>query len=151
MPPFAPPPPPPPPKCNPATLSPPLKLPYVLKGIWKLLPQNTRLQRLPITSTLLQDIHSLWSKQPLTFDRVMLWAALCTGFIGFMRAGEFTADCLAEQPHLSTTDVSVDSHENPQIVTLHSRRSKTDQFSRGTHIYLGRTHGIPCPVAGRLL
>lgn len=135
------------------TCSPPPKLPYVLKGIQKLSPQHSRSQRLPITPNLLQQIHSLWSKQPLTFDKVMLWAAFCTGFFGFMRAGEFTADvteCFSEQPHLATRDVAVDSHENPQIITIHLRRSKTDQFSKGTHIYLGRTQSTLCPVAAML-
>ena len=83
----------------------------------------------------------------------MLWAAFCTGFFGFMRADEFTTDStdgLAEQHPLLTTDVSVDSRINPQIITIHLRQSKTDRFSKGAHIYLGRTYSILCPVAALL-
>ena len=135
------------------TCQPPPRLPYVLKGIRKMAPQHVRSQRLPITPALLHNIHSLWSRQSPTFDRVMLWAAFCTGFFGFMRAGEFTTtfmDNLTTRPYLSTADVTVDSHENPQILTIHLRHSKTDQFSKGTYIYLGRTHTILCPVTAIL-
>ena len=61
-----------------ATPSP--KLPYVLNGIRRASPQHTRIQRLPVTPALLSSIHSLWSQQPITFDKTMLWAAFCTGF-----------------------------------------------------------------------
>ena len=58
------------------TLQPPPRLSYVLRGIREMAPQHVRSQRLSITPTLLHSIHSLWSLQSLTFDRVMLWAAL---------------------------------------------------------------------------
>ena len=51
---------------------------------------------------------------------------------------------------LSTADVTVDSHENPQILSIHLPHNKTDQFSKGTHIYLGRIHTILCPVSAIL-
>ena len=132
------------------TLPPSPRLPYILKGIRKSSPQRARHQRLPITPGLLRSIHSLWSQQPLTFDRIMLWATFCTGFFGFMRAGEFTVSNLLEPPCLSLADVKIDSHENPHILTLHLRRSKTDQFARGAHIYLGRTQTVLCPVSALL-
>ena len=132
------------------TLPPSPRLPYVLKGIRNLAPEHSRLQRLPITPGLLRSIRSLWSQQPLTFDRVMLWAAFCTGFFGFMRAGEFTTNNFIEPPGLSLKDIAIDSHQNPQILTLHLRRSKTDPFGRGTHIHLGRTQTDLCPVSAML-
>ena len=135
------------------TLPPSPRLPYVLKGIRKQSPQHVRLQRMPITPSLLYNIHSLWSKEAITFDRVMLWAAFCTGFFGFMRAGEFTTTSthnLANQTYLSVADIAIDSHHNPQILTIHLRQSKTDQFSKGSHIYLGKTNTLLCPVSALL-
>ena len=135
-----------------ATPSP--KLPYVLNGIRRASPQHTRIQRLPVTPALLSSIHSLWSQQPITFDKTMLWAAFCTGFFGCMRAGEFTATSehipTNQQQYLASTDLTVNCHHNPQVITLHLRHSKTDQFSRGAHIYFGRTQSVLCPVSALL-
>ena len=71
----------------------------------------------------------------------MLWAACCTGFFGFLWAGEFT--CPSRRAYnsdmLSPRDISVDSHEQPTVVSVHLRRSKIDPFGDGVTIYLGRT------------
>ena len=48
---------------------------------------------------------------------------------------------------LSLGDISVDSLQNPQLVRIHLRRSKTDQLGRGADIFLGRTDDHLCPVA----
>lgn len=82
----------------------------------------------------------------------MLWAAFCLGFFGFMRSGEFTSP-LSQDPDtctLSVADVAIDSRQNPQILTILIRRSKTDQSGAGTHLYLGRTGNILCPVSAVL-
>ena len=54
-------------------------------------PHRTQRQRLPITPTILSDIYGQWQKQPLSKDRIMLWAAFTTCFYGFMRSGEICA------------------------------------------------------------
>ena len=89
---------------------------------------------------------------PLTFDRSMLWAAFCLGFFGFMRSGEFTTSPShrLDECTLSVTDVSVDSRQNPQVLTVLLRRSKTDQHGNGTHLHLGRTGTSLCPVSAVL-
>lgn len=77
----------------------------------------------------------------------MLWAACCTGFFGFMRAGEFTSPSSGGGPDvLSIGDVSVDSHTNPAIISILLRKSKTDVFGAGVRVYLGRGAGPICPV-----
>ena len=110
--------------------------------------------RLPITPDLLGHLFSFWSRVPQrdNYDAAMLWAACCVAFFGFMRAGEFT--CPSRQAFDSTMlaphDVTVDSHSHPTCVTVHLRRSKMDQFSRGVHIYLGKTGQAICPVSALL-
>ena len=83
----------------------------------------------------------------------MLWAAFCLGFFGFLRAGEFT--CPSRQTFvassmLSVSDVAVDSHENPQSLTIHLKWSKCDQYGVGVKIHMGHTFHTLCPVVALL-
>ena len=128
------------------------RLNYILKGVHKKSPEHKRAKRLPITPDLLRRIHSVWSQTPLTYDKVMLWAAYCLGFFGFLRAGEFTST-LPPPPGgsiLSVADITIDSRDNPQVLTVLLRTSKTDTFGMGTRLYLGRTGKSLCPVAAML-
>jgi hypothetical protein len=82
----------------------------------------------------------------------MLWAAFCTGFFGFLRAGEFTCpsrEAFAEHM-LSPRDVAVDSHTAPTHLTIHLKQSKTDPFSMGTTLHVGATGDTLCPVTALL-
>ena len=92
------------------------------------------------------------SQETPSFRNAMLWAACCLGFFGFLRAGEFTCTSTGNgtQGVISVADVSIDSRENPQLLTVHLRTSKTDPFSVGAYLYLGRTSTILCPVAAVL-
>lgn len=69
-----------------------------------------------------------------------------------MRSGEFTTSRSheADECTLLVTDVSVDSRQNPQVLTVLVRRSKSDQQGNGARLYLGRTGTIPCPVSAVL-
>ena len=127
-------------------------LAYVLHGIRRIGPSQSRPNCLPVTPELLRAIHQVWSAAPLDFDRTMLWAAFCLGFFGFMRSGEFTCPSTADYTPdmLSPSDVSVDSHSSPSILSIFLKRSKTDPFGAGLSIYLGQTHDILCPVSAVL-
>lgn len=107
---------------------------------------------MPITPQVLQHIYQVWSQDSPSFDRIMLWAAFCLGFFGFMRAGEFTCPSLgAFRPNmLSVRDVQVDSHTVPTRLAVHLRESKTDQFGIGATIHLGKTGTKLCPVVAML-
>ena len=47
--------------------------------------------RLPITPSILSRIHHFWSSSAADPETIMLWAAACTCFFGFFRAGELMA------------------------------------------------------------
>ena len=51
---------------------------------------------------------------------------------------------------LSVQDVSVDSYEQPSMVTVHLRQSKADPFGSGVDIHLGKTGQEICPVSALL-
>ena len=127
------------------------RLTYVLRGIRKITPDHQQRHRLPITTELLKALHCVWSSPPIQHNQVMLWAACCVGFFGFLRAGEFTCPVVdISEPPLTVHDIAVDSRSNPQVITVHLRQSKTDPFGAGCHVYLGRTNTTPCPVAAVL-
>ena len=124
------------------------RLDYALKGIRRVNTIGPRLKRLPITPAILRQIYGVWSRDPPTFDRTMIWAAFCLGFFGFMRAGEFTcpSHVAFTLDMLAPEDVAVNLHSSPTHMSVHLKRSKVDPFGAGTTIHLGATVDILCPV-----
>ena len=49
--------------------------------------------------------------------------------------------------HLSEGCVSLDSQNEPSVVRVHTKASKTDPFRKGVFVYLGKTRNELCPVA----
>ena len=129
-------------------------LQYVLRGIKRSPTHAPRQPRLPITPAILRLLKVVWSPLAVSDpDYIMLWAACCLGFFGFMRAGEFTATSVGDfdpSTSLCISDMSVDDRENPSMVCVVLRQSKTDPFRKGISIYLGRTYADLCPVAAIL-
>ena len=106
--------------------------------------------RLPITPAILRQIRALWAPKSQDFNYIMLWAVACTCFFGFFRLGELlvpTGQRFDSQQHLSILDLAVDNPVNPTVLQLYLKRSKTDQFHKGTNVYIGRTGDDLCPVA----
>ena len=127
------------------------QLEYVLKGIKRVQAHQAKPpnQRLPTTGDIMRSLHAVWISEPSDPDKVMLWAAACVGFFGFLRAGEFTSPSLnAFDPevHLCLSDVALDSHTSPSMVRLRIKQSKTDPFRLGVDVFLGSTGGNICPV-----
>ena len=109
--------------------------------------------RLPITPVILEKLRRVWNRDPSNPDHIMLWAACCVGFFGFLRSGEITSPEVGEfdpGQHLTVKDVSVDRMENPTAIAVKIRQSKTDPFRHGATIYLSRTNLPLCPVAALL-
>ena len=67
--------------------------------------------------------------------------------------GEFTVRSQEDfDPSFSLTlgDIAVDQHNNPSIVCIRLKQSKTDPFRRGVNVFLGRTNADLCPVTAIL-
>ena len=110
-------------------------------------------QRLPITPELLRAIRAVWGKKAHSQDSIMLWAAVCLCFFGFLRAGEMTVPSdHAYDPgvHLNFDDIAIDSKINPSIMRVTIKASKTDPFRQGIEIFVGRTHTDLCPIEAML-
>ena len=98
--------------------------------------------RLPITIDIMESLQRVWLGEPQNPDRIMLWAAACAGFFGFLRAREFTvpsAEAYDPSVHLNLSDLALDNHSNPTMVQLRIKQSKTDPFRQGVNVYLGKT------------
>ena len=126
------------------------RLEQVLRGIKKeqasTRPQRTRL---PITVHIMTQIYSVLKKSPTDYQSIMLWAACCTAFFGFLRVGEMTVPsqkAYDNSVHLSLDDVALDSRSNPTIIWLTIKQSKTDPFRMGVNLCLGITASVVCPV-----
>jgi len=129
------------------------KLSLVLRGIQRSKTGSAGKPRLPISPTILRQLKALWAGQAMDFNIIMLWAACCTAFFGFFRMGELTSPTMANRGPVdcvSVGDVAVDDRNNPSLVRIHLRKSKTDQLGKGADIYLGRTDEDLCPVAALL-
>ena len=121
-----------------------LQLQRLLRGIKRVQGSSTT-KRLPITIDLLKVIQR--SLDLNSWDHVMLWAACCLGFFGFLRAGEFTTNSSFDPSiHLTVGDVQADSLVDPTCFKVHIKCSKTDPFRVGCDIYVGRGNSLVCPV-----
>ena len=110
-----------------------------------------RPSRLPITPTVLRQLRSYWSTEVQSYDLALVWAICCTAFFGFFRLGELIEQSPTGPKGLSIADIAVDDVSNPKLLRIHLRRSKTDQFGAGVHIFLGATGCAICPVDAMLV
>ena len=97
----------------------------------------------------------MFSREPQSYNNIMLWAACCLAFFGFMRVWEFTIqnqDGYDKSSHLSISDISVNSRRQPNLLKVTIKQSKTDPFRKGANVYLGAklTQKPICPILGIL-
>ena len=121
-----------------------LQLQHLLRGIKHHQGSNLT-HRQSVTADLVSVLHrSLDLANP---DNVMLWAACCVDFFGFLRGGEFTVNSPFDPSlHLTLDDMQVDAPLNPQSVCVFIKCSKTDPFQKGCFVFLGRGSAPLCPV-----
>ena len=126
------------------------RLQIILKGIKKhqALTHPPRV-RLPITIQIFNQIRCILSHKRPSYSDTMLWATCCLAFFGFLRVSEFTipsANSYDSSCHLSFRDIAIDSRDNPRLMKIFIKQSKSDPFRRGVNIYLGATDSVICPV-----
>ena len=132
-----------------------LSLQQTLKGIQKTqTTTNPPRPQLPITVDIMQDIKHLLLHKPRCYTNTMMWAACCLAFFGFLRVSEFTIpaeDQYDQSCYLSFNDVSLDNRDNPHMLKITIKQSKTGPFCKGVDIlYLGATGHTLCPIKGIL-
>ena len=128
------------------------QLEYVTKGYKRAVPNHSR-TRLPITPPILSKLREEWEKLPVRPDGVMLWAAACTCFYGFLRAWEIvipTDTGFDPEVHLTQGDVRVNDVRDPQYLEVRLKASKTDPFRLGVSVFIGKTSSGNCPLAAIL-
>ena len=130
------------------------RLQQVLKGIRKRQAIGSpRKIRRPITIQIMAKIKSVLLKNPHEYHNIMMWAACCLAFFGFLRSSEFTVPSQVtydNEVHLSPNDIAVDNEANPQLLQVTIKQSKTDPFRQGARLSLGRTNSPICPVTAVL-
>ena len=115
------------------------------------LPHRQRI-RLPITLPVLRSIREQLDVSRAR-DRELTWAVASLAFFGFFRLGELlpeSEEAYARATHLSWGDVAINNAHQPTMLKIHLKRSKCDQFGRGTDVFVGRTTDEICPVAATL-
>ena len=118
----------------------------VLRGIRRSQGNSlTRVRRVPITIPMLHRIRQYLCLHFSTHDRHMVWSAVTMAFFGLLRSSEYTSPTARQYSHdtLTSSDVSVLAEK----MLINIRKSKTDQFRRGTIIRLFRLSSTLCPVA----
>ncbi len=131
------------------------RLHYVLRGVKRSQGEggDSSRERLPITPPLLRQIKAVWECRAGDPDYIMLWAACCLAFFGFLRAGEFTVPCdtgFDASIHLAWGDLAVVDPASPRVLSVHLKASKTDPFRKGITLFIGKVPSNLCPVSAML-
>lgn len=97
--------------------------------------------KLPITLDLLDAIKSV---VPKDYEGMLYLAAMCLGFYGCLRCGEFTVkNEFDSKKHLCKEDIVILNVDGTNVVRAHIKQSKTDHFNEGFYIYVA----CMCPHA----
>ena len=70
--------------------------------------------------------------------------------LGWLKTGYEKPEPLINRLHLAVGDLAVDNPEDPGMLQIDLKQSKTHQFHRGTNVCMGRTRDELCPVAAMM-
>lgn len=132
----------------PYTLDASLRLRRALRAITIKGSQHT--QKMPITFDILQRLHSVL---PLTYDGVVLRAAMDLAFFGCLRASEFCASSTnpTGSDYICLRDVGFASSQGIDYLRIRIKSSKTDTTRVGFTVCIGCTGSIVCGHCSVLL
>ena len=126
------------------------RLNYVLKDIRKTCSMNHQPREWePITFQIMERLHTVLSKHSGNYKDIMIWAACCLAYFGFLRVSEFTTsspDYFDSSTDLLLSDVALDNRVSSTTIQIILKQSKNDQFRAGITICLGKTTHAVCPV-----
>ena len=94
------------------------RLEYIVKGVKRKVTSMSASTRLPVTSDILRAMKGVWQSAPNRNKTLMLWAAACTCFFGFLRSGEVVIPLDKDYnpaSHLSFGDVCLNNTTDPQF------------------------------------
>ena len=124
-----------------------IKLQQTLRGIERSHYLPTQ-QKLPITFDLLCKFYIFLDRR--SPDDTVYWAAMTTAHFLFLRASEFTATdppSPATEAPLCIQDVAIQTTlTGEEHLSLHIRKSKTDQVQQGVWLYTGHSKHTVCAV-----
>ena len=124
------------------------RLYYLMRGIKRTQGRTRRRRkRAPITPKMLKDINiRLFNSSRVYEDKIMLWAALLTGFYGFLRVSEYTSARKTTFDPDSTLLFSDMMLKPDGSVSLLIKTSKTDPFRQGVVLRIAKNDSSLCPV-----
>ena len=125
------------------------RLELVLKGIKKEKAKSAPPSRLPITVEIMGSSKAILARNPTDYKNTLIWVACCLTFFGFLRCGEFTVpsqEAYDSDMHLSLADIALDGKNNPTVIQVTIKQSKTDPFRHGIELYLRKTGKDIYPV-----
>lgn len=120
------------------------RLQTIMRSVKRLQGPSVK-RRLPITfDILIRLCKALRTGAFSPFINLMLEAAFCVAFFGFLRCGEFTCPGMFDpDTNLTLSDVSLDDQGS---ISLTLKKSKTDPFRKGVTVHLFCTGHNICPV-----
>ena len=97
--------------------------------------------RLPITSSLMRCIKAQLAKSPSSHMSLLIWAACCTGYFGFLRCREFLVPDGTQYDasiHLLLADSTLNQSSSPWRITLNIKKSRQISSVRERRSFWGQ-------------
>lgn len=121
-----------------------IQLQNLIRGVKQVRRSSSDSTRLLITFEIMSTIHR--SLDLSEKDNIMIWAACCLGYFGFLRLSEFTIDtAFHPRIHMAVGDIEAVSQVDPTYMKVKVKLLRRDPFRKESHIYLGRIDSPMCP------